>query len=154
MILYFLLSAAVVAVDQLVKAWVMGNISLGGMVSFVPHVLGLTYVRNTGASFSLLSDHTWLLILLSAAASIGVTILIVRRFFPHRVGMIGLALVLGGAVGNLIDRVRLGYVVDMFETLFMNFAIFNVADVGIVIGGILVMCYLVFWYGKNEEETP
>lgn len=153
MIFYFLLSAAVVAIDQMVKAWVVGNISLGGGLPFLPHVLGLTYVRNTGASFSLLSDHTWLLTLLSAVASVAVIILMAKRLFPHRVGMIGLALVLGGAVGNLIDRVRLGYVVDMFETLFMNFAIFNVADMGIVIGGILVMCYLVFWYGKHEEET-
>lgn len=154
MILYFLISAAVVAADQLLKVWVVGHIALGGAVAFVPHVLGLTYVRNTGASFSLLSDHTWLLTLLSAAASVTVAVLIAKRLFPHRVGMIGLALVLGGAVGNLLDRVRLGYVVDMFETLFMNFAIFNIADMGIVIGGILVMVYLVFWYGKNEEEKP
>lgn len=153
MVWYFLLSGLIVLADQLVKLWVMGNIPLHGFLPFLPQVLGLTYVRNTGASFSLLADHTWLLVILSAVSSVVVAVLLVKRFLPRPMGMLGLALVLGGAVGNLIDRVRLGYVVDMFQTLFIDFAIFNVADVGIVIGGVLVMLYLLTQYGKDQKEA-
>ena len=124
--LYAVLVVALVALDQLVKYLVVQNIPLGEYVPFLPHILDLTYVQNTGAAFSLFSEHTWL-------------------------GRISLALLLAGAVGNLIDRAFQGYVVDMFHVLFMEFAVFNVADICVVVGGIAAAVYYVWGYERLEK---
>lgn len=150
--LYLLLAAVLVAVDQIVKALVRLNIGLGEQLPFLPPVLGLTYAQNTGAAFSMLEEHPWILTLISLAASILLLILILRRTFPGVWPMCSLALVLAGAVGNLIDRAFLGYVTDMFQTLFMTFPIFNVADICIVCGGISFVVYYLFFGDKDKKE--
>ena len=150
--LYFLLAAALVVVDQLVKFLVRSNIPLGEGVPFIPHVLQLTYYQNTGAAFSIFEQHTWILTLISAAASVLLIVLLAKRTFNHPFAMVSLALVLAGAVGNLIDRLFLGYVTDMFQTLFMNFPIFNVADICIVCGGIAFCVYFLL-FCKEEDKA-
>ena len=150
--LYFLLAAALVVLDQLVKFLVRANIPLGEGVPFIPHILQLTYYQNTGAAFSIFEQHTWILTLISAAASVLLIVLLAKRTFNHPFAMVSLALVLAGAVGNLIDRLFLGYVTDMFQTLFMNFPIFNVADICIVCGGIAFCVYFLL-FCKEEEKA-
>ena len=155
--LYFVLAAVLVAADQLVKYLVSTNIPLGGSVPFLPYIMDLTYVRNTGCAFSLLEEHTWLLTLISAVMSVVLAAAIVKGFFKHPLGKITLTLVLAGAVGNLIDRTLYGYVIDMFRTLFVDFAVFNVADICVVVGGIAAAAYYLFLYdrleGKNHEQA-
>ena len=150
--LYAILVVALVALDQLVKFLVRANIDLGEGVPFLPHILQLTYVKNSGYAFSLFEEHTWILTLVSLAASILLTVLIIKKVFPHPFAMVCLSVVLAGAVGNLIDRAFLGYVTDMFQTLFMNFAIFNVADICVVCGGIAFCAYYLLFYGKEEKK--
>ena len=155
--LYFILAAALVALDQLVKYLVAANIPLGGSVPFLPYIMDLTYVQNTGCAFSMLENHTWLLTLISAVMSVVLAVALAKGFFKHPIGKVTLALVLAGAVGNLIDRAAYGYVVDMFRTLFMNFAVFNVADICVVVGGIAAAASYLFLYdkleGKKDEQT-
>ena len=157
--LYFLLAAALVAVDQVVKYLVRAGIPLHTAVDFLPG-LDLTYVQNTGAAFSLFSQHTWLLTLLSGVVSVVLVICLGKRVLPHWSGMLALALLLGGAVGNFIDRLLFGFVTDMFATTFVNFAVFNVADVGVVLGGVLLCLHLIVFFGRegkkepDKEETP
>lgn len=150
--LYAVLVVALVALDQLVKFLVRANIDLGEGVPFLPHILQLTYVKNTGAAFSLFEEHTWILTLVSLAASILLAVLLIKKVFPHPFAMVCLSVVLAGAVGNLIDRAFLGYVTDMFQTLFMNFAVFNVADICVVCGGIAFCAYYLLFCGKEEKE--
>lgn len=150
--LYALLTAALVAADQLVKFLVRANIPLGEAIPFIPHVLQLTYWRNTGAAFSLLNQHTWLLTIISALVSLLIVLVLVKRWIVHPFGRVCLAVVLAGAVGNLIDRLFLGFVTDMFQTVFMNFAIFNVADICVVVGGIAFCVYYVFFAEKLEKR--
>lgn len=150
--LYAVLVVALVALDQLVKYLVVQNIPLGEYVPFLPHILDLTYVQNTGAAFSLFSEHTWLLTLISLVMSVLLLMALVRGFFRHPFGRISLALLLAGAVGNLIDRAFRGFVVDMFNLLFINFAVFNVADICVVVGGIAAALYYLFLAGKLEPE--
>ena len=155
--LYFVLAAFLVAADQLVKYLISSNIPLGGSVPFLPHIMDLTYVKNTGCAFSLLEQHTWLLTTVSAVLSVVLAVALAKKFFAHPFGRVALALLLAGAVGNLIDRVVLGYVVDMFRTLFVDFAVFNVADICVVVGGIAAAIYYLFLYdkleGKKHEPT-
>ena len=157
---YAVLAAALVALDQLVKYLVSHNIPLGGHVPFLPHLVELTYFQNTGAAFSMLEEHTWLLTLLSGVVSVVLVICLGKRVLPHWSGMLALALLLGGAVGNFIDRLLFGFVTDMFATTFVNFAVFNVADVGVVLGGVLLCLHLIVFFGRegkkepDKEETP
>lgn len=146
---YFILIAALVGVDQLVKLLVRAHIPLGGGVDFIPHVMDLTYVRNTGAAFSVFSQHTWALALLSAVASVVLVVLLIRTAGAPVLWKFSLALVIAGAIGNLIDRALLGFVTDMFRTLFIDFAVFNVADICITVGGVLCAVYVVFFAEKK-----
>ncbi len=149
---YAILAAALVALDQLVKYLVRANIPLGQSVPFLPYILDLTYVQNTGAAFSLLRRHTWLLTLTSAAVVLVMCWLIVKGFFKNRLGRWAAALVLAGGVGNLIDRAVFGFVTDMFQTTFMDFAIFNVADCCITIGVPLLFLYVLLYVGRDEKK--
>ena len=78
-------------------------------------------------------------------------VVLVRRMLPHWTGMLAMALLLGGAVGNLIDRAVLGFVTDMFATTFIRFAVFNVADIGVVLGGVLLCIDVLFFSGKERK---
>ena len=147
---YAILTLALVALDQLVKYLVLTYIPLGGHVPFIPYLVELTYVQNTGAAFSLFSQHTWLLTLTSLVMSLVLAAALWKNFFRHPLGKVTLTLLLAGAVGNLIDRAFRGFVVDMFNLLFMNFAVFNVADICVVVGGIAAALYYLFLAGKLE----
>ena len=159
-VVYFLLSAALVVVDQVVKYVVRQGIPLHTAVDFLPG-MALTYVKNTGAAFSLFQEHTWLLTLLSGVVSVALVVALAKKILPHWWGMLSLALLLGGAVGNFLDRLLLGYVTDMFATTFMNFPVFNVADIGVVLGGVLLCVSVIFSFAEErkkpegkEEDTP
>ena len=120
MLPYALLAAALVALDQLVKYLVMTRIPLEEHVPFLPQLLDLTYVQNTGAAFSMFSEHTWALALLSLVMSVLLALALWRELFRHPLGKLTLTLLLAGAVGNLIDRAFRGFVVDMFNVLFVQ----------------------------------
>ena len=149
---YAIFAAALVAIDQLVKYLVRANIPLGGNVPFIPYLLDLTYVQNTGAAFSMLRSHTWLLTLTYAVVVLAMCALIVRGFFKNRLGRFSAALVLAGGMGNLVDRVLFGFVTDMFQTTFMEFAVFNVADCCITVGVPLLFLYVWLYVGKDEKK--
>ena len=148
--LYYIISICLVVIDQLVKWWVRGNIPLGSSIPFLPYLMDLTYTQNTGAAFSSFSGMTWLLALVSLGASMVVAALMKRNFFPGKWGKLSLALILAGAVGNLIDRAFLGFVTDMFETMFIDFAVFNVADICVVVGGVLMAVYVLLLWDKDR----
>lgn len=150
--LYFLLAAALVALDQFVKLQVMTHIPVGEHVPFLPYLVDLTYVRNTGAVFSIFSEHTWILAGISLVMSVLLGWCLWKGIpFQKPLGRLTVTLLLAGAVGNLIDRAFRGYVVDMFNVLFMDFAVFNVADICIVVGGFAAFAYYVLFASKLEE---
>lgn len=154
--IYAILAAVLVAVDQIVKYLVMTSIGFGEHVPFIPYILELTYVENTGAAFSIFSKHTWALALVSLVMSAVLALALWKGLFKHPFGKLALTLLLAGAVGNLIDRACRGYVVDMFNVLFMRFAVFNVADICVVLGGIAGGIYYLFLMDKLEpkKEEP
>ena len=151
-LLYAVIAVALVILDQVVKVLVRTYIPLGTSVGFLPGIMDLTYVQNTGAAFSLFREHTWLLALISAVASVVLVVLLIRRVFSSTAANVLLSVVLSGAVGNLIDRLFLGYVTDMFKTTFMNFAVFNVADICLVCGIIALCVYVVFFESREKKK--
>ena len=150
--IYAILAAVLVAVDQIVKYLVMTSIGFGEHVPFIPSILELTYVENTGAAFSIFSKHTWALALVSLVMSAVLALALWKGLFKHPFGKLALTLLLAGAVGNLIDRACRGYVVDMFNVLFMRFAVFNVADICVVLGGIAGGIYYLFLMDKKKKK--
>jgi len=137
--------AAIVILDQLVKLAVVRAVPVYDSVTVIPHLLDLTYVRNTGVAFGLLNESSLpfkgLITTALALAALGGIAMYARQLQAHeRWARVGLTLILGGAFGNLIDRVRLGYVVDFVDVYWRNwhFWAFNVADAAITVGAILV----------------
>ena len=145
------IALVVLAADQLSK---LAARRLTTAIPLIPGVLGLKYAENTGMAFSLFSGKPWLLGLLSAALII-LGFLALRRYRLGTVAQIAAMLMLGGAVGNMIDRLFTGYVVDMIEVLFVDFAIFNVADAALTVGCGLMAWSLIFrpddWSEKHGD---
>lgn len=141
-----------VALDQIVKYLVKTNIPLGGQMDFIPHILGLTHIHNTGAAFSMLSGARWFFVVLTIVFVVFALWVLYAKKITHPMGRWTLVLIIAGALGNLIDRIIYGYVVDMFEVLFMQFAIFNVADIFVVVGGILFCIYYGFLHDRQKGK--
>ena len=154
--IYTIVALVLLVADQVVKYLVRTGIDLGQSIPFIPHLLDLTFVRNTGAAFSMLAEHTWLLILISAVVVVVVAVLTARGLFQGWLGRTAAMLVMCGGIGNLIDRVVLGYVTDMFQTTFMKFAVFNLADCYITVGVVLLFVYILFFYpdAHHKEVAP
>ena len=143
---YVLFAAGIVAADQFTKYLTVTNIALHADVPFLPGFIQLTYVQNTGAAFSLFQGMQWMFVLVFLALTVLLLWEYYRKPMPFtRLERFCLAAVYGGGLGNMIDRVRLGYVVDMIETQFMVFPVFNVADCFICCGCILLMIHILFF---------
>ena len=136
--------AAIVALDQWTKALVRSWIPYGGEVPLIPGVVRLTYVRNTGAAFSMLSGGRWLFLVLLVVFFGVVAVLIKKKLLAKPAELWCLAAIGGGALGNAIDRALTGEVTDMIEPLFVDFAVFNVADCFITCGAIALAVFIIF----------
>ena len=143
------IAALVIIVDQLVKWFCIG---LRERITLIPGVLALTYAENTGMAFSLFSGRAWALGVVSALCIL-VGWLVLRRYRLGPLSRVASMLMLGGAAGNMIDRFLRGYVVDMFEALFVDFAIFNVADAALTVGTALMAGSLLFCPSDWQEKT-
>ena len=155
-LLMLLAVAGITAADQITKFLVVQNIPLYGQVPAVPGLFHLTYVQNTGAAFSMLRGAQWLFALIFLVLTVAVVWDMVKKVMPFtRLERWLVVCIYAGGLGNMIDRVRLGYVVDMIEVEFMNFAVFNVADCFITCGCIGLMLHLIFFnkdFWKEEKK--
>ncbi|MEB3271161.1 MAG: signal peptidase II [Synechococcus sp.] len=136
----WLVALLVLLLDQLSKAWVVAALLPGQIQPFLPGLLRLQFVTNSGAAFSLLRGNAAALGVVNALVSLVAAVLLLRRPPRGRWPRLGLALVLAGALGNGIDRWRLGHVIDFLELVPIHFPIFNVAD-GAINGAVL--CFLI-----------
>ncbi|MFD1466241.1 signal peptidase II [Lapidilactobacillus mulanensis] len=151
-ILLIVLGILIMGADQLLKNWVTLNLSFGDADTLVPGLLSLTKVYNSGAAWSMLEGKTWFFYLVGAIALVILIPLLVQAYRKKTslIYFTGLVLIIAGAVGNLIDRVMQGYVVDMFQLDFINFPIFNIADFSLTIGVVLLFIFVIF-LDKDED---
>ena len=150
--LYTILAVLLIIIDQVTKYLVRANISLGENLTFIPGVLDLTYVQNTGAAFSILEKHTWLLTLFSAVIVVLIGFMVAKKWFKGWIGLTSAMLIIAGGVGNLIDRVLFKFVTDMLETTFMDFPVFNFADCCITVGVALLFIYTLFIWDDDKKK--
>ena len=153
-VFYALFALAAAGVDQVTKLLVVRDIPLHGDVPLLPGVLGLTHVHNDGAAFSSLRGMQGLFILIFLVFTGAVVYEYFRKRLPFtRFDRVCIAAVYGGGLGNLIDRVRLGYVVDMLQTQFMDFPVFNIADCFITCGCAVLMVSLLLVHKDFWKES-
>ena len=153
--LYLILLGALIAGDQLLKYWSVTHLALGESAPLIPHIIRLTRLHNYGAAWSSLSGKTVLLLAVTAVLMVGVAVLLLKKIVRHPLGVTACVLILGGGIGNMIDRIFRGYVVDMFDLLFMSYPIFNLADCFVVVGAILGAVYYLWLYEKyDKKEKP
>lgn len=147
-----LAAAAILALDQWVKYWITVNLPLGESMPLLPGFVQLRTVHNFGAAWSSFSGMRWLLVGVTSVIVLAVAYVLVRRIVRHPLGVAACFLILSGGLGNIIDRVRLGYVVDMFDFQFMNYPVFNVADIAVVCGAVLAVVYYLWFYEKYDKK--
>ena len=151
-----LFAALIVGADQVTKYLTVTQIPLHTRVDVIPGVVGLTYVQNDGAAFSSFRGMQWLFAVIFLVFTVAVIWEYRKRSLPFTTfERWCIAAIYAGGLGNMIDRVRLGYVVDMIETRFMNFPVFNVADCFITCGCIALIFHLVFFnkdFWKDEKK--
>lgn len=143
MILWLICSFAIILADQITKYLAM--IKLDGIeVTFIPKIIDFVYVKNNGAAFNMMSGKIGLLSIISVAFALGVIFYMFYKKPQNKVYRISVMLLFAGAVGNVIDRIFRGYVVDFIKTTFIEFPVFNIADISIVCGAILLVIYVLF----------
>lgn len=147
---YALLLAACIAGDQILKYWVVRHLEIGQSAAFLPGLVRLTRLHNTGAAWGSFSGSTALLTAVTAVLLVAVAWLVLKKVIRHPLGLCAAMLVLGGGIGNMIDRICRGYVVDMFDLEFMSYPIFNLADCFVVVGVILGAVYYLWFYDKYD----
>ena len=150
--IFAVLGAALLVLDQWVKHWITVNLPLGESMPLLPGFMQLRTVHNYGAAWSSFSGMRWLLVGVTSVIVLAVAYVLVRRIVRHPLGVVACFLILSGGLGNIIDRVRLGYVVDMFDFQFMNYPVFNVADIAVVCGAVLAAVYYLWFYEKYDKK--
>ena len=160
----FIIAAAVIILDQYSKYIISTHMEMYESFNFIKYILNITYITNPGASFGILKDHRWIFMVLSSVALVMMAAVIVYLVKKNNYILlqVALAMMFGGGVGNMIDRVFRGEVVDFLEFAFVKFAVFNVADSFISIGSVL-FCICIFTSRaslfrdikskENSEET-
>lgn len=151
MVSAFIIALAVVVIDLALKYAVSSGMTVGQSFEVIPGVLNVTYVQNTGAAFGILGQQRWIFILVSAIMIVLLTLFLARAKGYHKLVYISAALILGGGVGNMVDRLSLGYVIDYID--FCAFPslwrwVFNAADTAVCVGAGLLIVYLLFLDSK------
>ena len=140
--------------DQLSKLWVVNNIPLYGEIPVLDGIFHLTYTQNTGAAWSMLSGMQWLFLGIFLLFTLGIIWEFSKKRWPFTTfDRWCIAVVYAGGLGNIIDRIRLGYVVDMIEVEFIDFPVFNLADCCITCGCIALIVHLIFFNRDFWKET-
>ncbi len=152
MIVQFLTVVLLTALDQATKLWAVKGLRPVGEIPVIEGVFNLRYVENTGAAFSILQGKTFLLTVIPIVACIFMIYILATKKISSRMGTWGITLIFSGALGNLIDRVWRGAVVDMFDFELINFPVFNVADICVTVGAVLFFIYAIFFYDEAKKD--
>lgn len=152
-IVFFVFGLAFLVLDQVTKELVRNTLGVSGeKISAIPGVLNLLYVENRGAAFGIMEGATNYFVISAAVVTIAVLAYLFYNKQHRWPEVIALSMLTSGAIGNVIDRVMHGYVTDFFATAFIDFPVFNVADIGITCGCILFVIML-FVRGKDREDV-
>ena len=151
--LWLLVSVGVIAIDQLTKWLCVFLLKPVGRVTLIPNFLKLTYVENRGAAFGSFTEHRWVFMVISTVAIVGVTVYLLRYCEENRLLRCALALIIGGGIGNMIDRLALGYVIDFIDFCGIWSYVFNGADSAVCIGAGLMILYVILEIVRESKAA-
>ena len=154
-LLFFLISILLIALDQLSKWWIVQHMELYQSIPVISDFFYITSHRNRGAAFGILQEQRWFFIVVTTCVVIAIIVFMVKMKKETILTNTALSFVLGGAVGNMIDRIQTGEVVDFFHFQFgsYHFPIFNVADSAICVGVVLFLIANLLDYKKEQYDT-
>lgn len=149
-----ILISLVVIIDIISKLLVSNNLLLSKSVTIIPNFFYLTYAHNYGAAWSIFENNTLAITIISFIVILGISYYVFKNKVTRKIEIIGYSLLLGGAIGNLIDRIIYGYVIDFFDFYIFgyDFPIFNIADIGIVTGIILLLISMILEVNNNDNK--
>lgn len=150
-VLALFLSAAIVLIDQLLKLLVVSNMQVGDQITAIPYLLDIIYVRNPGAALGILADQRWFFITATSVVSAVFVYMVAKNVIKSKLFTVSAILIIGGGIGNLIDRILLGYVVDFLQLSFFP-PVCNFADYCISIGTVLLMIFVLFFSNMTKKE--
>ena len=155
MLLYIIAVLLTIVLDQAVKLWALTSLQAQHTIPLIENVFHLTYVENRGAAFSLFAqfDSRWIFVALACVITVVILIALQKNYMQTVLGRWSLVLIAAGALGNAIDRVAHGFVVDLFDFRLIHFPVFNVADIFICIGGALFVIYFMFQHKDKQPEN-
>lgn len=149
--IYYLIIAVIIVIDRITKSLVSTNMAVGDTIPLIENIFHLTYVQNRGAAFSMWEQQWLILVLLPAVVmAAGMAVLYIKRKTWNKAYLLSIAFICGGGLGNLIDRVVQGYVVDFFD--FRVFPVFNIADIFICAGCGLLLLYILVFERKHDSN--
>lgn len=155
-LIIFVIIAVLIGADQAVKFWAIDSLKPVGSKDFIHfgdfEILDLTYVENDGAIFGSMSGQRWFLIGFTTLVIIAGIVFMLMTLKRSKLLTAAIMLFVAGGIGNLIDRIRFGYVVDMFEIKLFDFAVFNVADICVTVAFVMILYYGIFIDPKIEKE--
>lgn len=152
-IIALITTLVLIGVDQAIKLWALDTLTRVDTIPLIQDVLHFTYVENTGAAFSIFKDKKWFIIIITTAIAIGMIVLLLSKKLNHNLAIWSVSLIIAGGIGNIIDRVGRGFVIDYIDFRLIHFAVFNFADCCVVIGTILLAVYILFVDGKKKEPA-
>lgn len=150
-ILWLFYAVLIFVFDRAVKLDILAKHRVGAVFGEIPFVADFVYVQNTGAAFSMFSNGTAMLSVVSIVFCIAVLVYWIIKKPQHRLYKTALMLMFSGALGNAADRILYGFVVDFISIKWFDFPVFNIADMAIVIGAVLLVVYVMFFEGKKDE---
>lgn len=149
--LYEIIILLLIGLDQISKIWAINHLKSIGSIPIIENIFHLTYVENRGAAFGMLENNQAIFIIVAIVASIyGLYYLHTKK--SNLICKTGIMLIISGAIGNAIDRFRLGFVVDYFDFRIIWEYVFNIADVFVVVGTILLCIYIIFYEEKSNKK--
>jgi signal peptidase II len=149
------LSLCIVAIDQVIKLFVADLLPTMGRVTAIPHILDLTYVENRGVAFGMFKDMRWIFVAFTAIVICILLYILIFKKIKSKLFYVASAMIIGGGIGNLIDRIFYGYVIDYLQLSFFS-PVCNFADYCITVGTVLLVIYLIFFSdskGKKDEAV-
>ena len=154
MLVFFLITAGVILLDQITKILALQHLAPVGSLPLWKDVLHLTYVENTGAAFGMLKDHRWVFLVISTVALSGMIVYMFLNKTKHPLETTAVAFIVGGGIGNMIDRLARGFVVDFVDVKCIPYwkYIFNVADIFVCVGCGLFILYILLFEAKVQKK--
>ena len=150
--MYELMIILLIGIDQIVKNWALNELKYKGAITVIENVFNLTYVENRGAAFGLFENNQMIFVVVALIASIAGLYMLHSKNINSKICKFSIVLFIAGALGNLIDRVRLDFVVDYFDFVFIWNYVFNLADCFIVVGTILLCIYVVLFDSNTKKQ--